>query len=430
MFQCRLFSFLFSGKFAKYYIKVIVTKKHSDFTRRVAPSWRIYKMKISSLFSWNLIIFLLTYRWLFIIAILALLLYCIRKKYFEILFPFFCNFVIIGVIVLFPTIFEYDGLTRLPLGINEYFQDQLISRWGLKTFMSNAHDIIQGKKEYIHWRADYIDSTWGGAYVGMIKYSKDPPRSIGDIVVLESPRGTFPFHSNDNPYSWTCWRSDFYFGANHELLMQILSLTEFKIITFASTIWMFLFALYIFYKAKLKKTTTTYLYLCLFSSVMIPILLLAIAISSVKLIYVSPEDAINFLRGKEQQRILSLWLDDSAQKGRQKKIFDKDRKIYDVFISNDNFFPVNYIRINISLFQYIFYGKQSEGIPRAKEMTIKKICDDIYYGYYDKYIEENNYTFGYIYSLIIVQFLVLFSIFYLLRKKIFFQKYTHILRRD
>lgn len=295
----------------------------------------------------------------------------------------------------------------LPFGVNEFVQDQLASRWGLKVFVSEARNVIQEKKEHIHWRPDYIDLTWDRAYVGMIRYSKDPPKTIGDIVVLESPATPFPFELGNKSFSWTSWRPDFYFGTDQELILKNLSLKEFKFITFISTIWILCCTTYFMLNVKSKKHITAYNIVSLCTVAIIPILLISIAITFVKKIHVAPVEAINLFSKIETQNALDKLLKNSTECTYHKDFQLEPSHKYNIFISNKNFLKTNYIRINISLFQYVFFAKRFDDIIHPKSMKVNQITKNIYYGYYSKYIKENSRTVLFIYGIIGVQILII-----------------------
>lgn len=364
-------------------------------------------MKLLESLTWDIVYILYTYRWLISGTFFILIIFCIFKKKFWISFPILINFILIGGIALFPTIFGYSSMKVLPFGIDEFVQDQLASQWGLKIFVSKARNVIQEKEEHIHWRPDYIDLAWDGAYVGMIRYSKDPPKTIGDIVVLESPTTPFPFELDNKSFSWTSWRPDFYFGTDQELILKKLSLKEFKFITFISTIWILCCTIYSLWNVKLKKHITAYNIVSLCTVAIIPILLISIALTYVKKIYVAPEATINLLSKAKTQNILNELLINSKKCAYYKNFQLSKSHKYNIFISNKTFLRTNYIRINISPFQYVFFAKKLDDIVHSKAMKINQITTNIYYGYYNKYIKENSKTIFFIYGTIGIQLLII-----------------------
>lgn len=363
-------------------------------------------MKISNSLSWDIIYVLTNYWGLVLIVTMGLIILCLIKSRSLSLFPIFINEIIILVIYLFPTIFEFDHIAKLPLGVNEYFQDQLSSHFGIEAFFKKTHEILQNEEtdEKIHWREDYIASTWDDAYVGMIRYSKDPPKILGEIVVLKSLTAPFEF---DDYHSWVHWRDDYSFGSNSELILQILTLKKFKIILMLSTIWVICLTIFALFGTGFQKYSNIHksFYLCTIAA--IPVLFLMVATQSVKHIYIPPQKAFDFFKSASSLHLASSLLADSTQSNFYENSLKEQDIKYDIFISKKRFLPTTYLRINISLFQYVFYAKDHKDIIHPKEMTIAKIAENLFYGYYDEYIRVNNHTCICIYTLIGMQFLAI-----------------------
>lgn len=70
-----------------------------------------------------------------------------------------------------------------------------------------------------------------------------------------------------------------------------------------------------------------------------------------------------------------------------------------MFISRDNFFPSDYIRINIDIFQYVFYAEKQSDIICSSNMVVVPIGDHLYYGYYKNYIKIANQSFVFLFPL-------------------------------
>jgi hypothetical protein len=359
-----------------------------------------------------------THYYLLYILGAIIIIVCIIKKHFisAIILP--AMLMSLAVTFFLPIFLGISDLDKMKYGINEYLQDKITDIWGIENFYTLAqksikNDILESKLRY---DKNFYGLIWNDAYVGSIKYSKEPPRFISEITVLSSP--VLLSHSDSN-FIEVKWRENFIFSSNDKLISILLKCNALKYICLFLT-FEFIFLLIFFSCEKFNKLPRTLKKIYLGSIVFIPLFLFPTIIVCTRGLYFKPSSILAEISEKKNLDYLADCLrGNSFPFGSRNSIYIGGNK-YDMFISRDNFFPSDYIRVNIDIFQYVFYAEKQSDIICSSNMVVVPIGDHLYYGYYKNYIKIANQSFVFLFSLVLLQIIagIIFIVKYFRRNRI------------
>lgn len=347
-----------------------------------------------------------------------------HNRFIAILLPLYV--IVIAVTVYLPLILGIDETHKIPLGINEHFQDRVSLKYGLEEFYLRGQQAIAKNETnmwfYKYWPPYYFDAVDEKYYSGTIRYSKEPPRFLSNITILRAEENKKDEEITEENQS--AWKYDYIFTANDALLIKLLKNTEFKVILLIFLgIQLFFFTISFAWHKKYK--------LSLYNRIIhiILVFLIIILVEAIGLCYFSvsslnPRRLINIMNASDANSFFNELQNKTSQSGVQKikPPFNLTEKTF--FVSKNNFLPTNYTRMNIDLFQYIFYAESPHDIVHPKRMKITKIGKKLYWGHYDEYIRLNNQTTVHIRLILFLQLLVggLSAYFLLIEPKFYFIK--------